>query len=101
MIDSDAKRARAPRGSGPVTKAFLTALEAVPDTSRAAVAKAAMAMIRDELKTYPVAKKSTATKAKSATAKVRKAAGKTKAASASPAMKKRRGRKMGAASHAL
>ncbi len=101
MIDSDAKRTRAPRGSGPVTKAFLNALEAVPDTSRAMVAKAAMAMIKDELKSYPVSKKPAASKAKTATAKTRKAAGKTKVAATASAMKKRRGRKPGSASHAV
>ncbi len=41
---------RAPRGAKPVSQAFLTALENIPDASRAAVAKAAQTMIRDELK---------------------------------------------------
>ncbi len=44
------KPARAPRGAKPVTKAFFTALDAVPDAMRAAVAKAAQVMIRDQLK---------------------------------------------------
>jgi hypothetical protein len=100
MTEPDAKRTRAPRGSGPVTKAFLNALEAVPDTSRAMVAKAAMAMIKDELKSYPVSKKPAA-KAKKAAARTAKAAGKTKAAAAAPAVKKRRGRKPATTSHAM
>ncbi len=41
---------RAPRGSKPVSQAFFAALDAVPEASRPAVAKAAQAMIRDELK---------------------------------------------------
>lgn len=42
--------ARAPRGAKPVTKAFFTALDALPDATRSAVAKAAQTMIRDQLK---------------------------------------------------
>lgn len=42
---------RLPRGTKPVAQAFLTALDAVPEASRAAVSKASLAMIRDELKT--------------------------------------------------
>ncbi len=41
---------RAPRGSKPVSQAFFAALDAVPEASRSAVAKAAQVMIRDELK---------------------------------------------------
>ena len=48
--DSTDKPARAPRGAKPVTKAFFTALDALPDATRGAVAKAAQAMIRDQLK---------------------------------------------------
>lgn len=43
-------RARLPRGTKPVIQAFFDALEAIPDTSRAEVAKAAHAGIRDALK---------------------------------------------------
>jgi TRAP-type C4-dicarboxylate transport system substrate-binding protein len=41
---------RAPRGTKPVMAAFFTALDATPEASRAAIAKAAQVMIRDELK---------------------------------------------------
>jgi hypothetical protein len=41
---------RAPRGTKPVSQAFFAALNAVPELTRSAVAKAAQAMIRDELK---------------------------------------------------
>lgn len=41
---------RLPRGTKPVVQAFLAALDAVPEVSRPAVAKAAQMMIRDELK---------------------------------------------------
>jgi hypothetical protein len=41
---------RAPRGTRPVSQAFFAALDAVPEVTRPAVAKAAQAMIRDELK---------------------------------------------------
>ena len=48
--DSTDKPARAPRGAKPVAKAFFNALDAIPDATRGAVAKAAQAMIRDQLK---------------------------------------------------
>jgi len=41
---------RSPRGTKPVSQAFLTALDSIPEGSRPAVAKAAQAMIREELK---------------------------------------------------
>ncbi len=41
---------RAPRGTKPVAQAFFAALDSVPEAARSAVAKAAQAMIRDELK---------------------------------------------------
>jgi len=50
MSKAETMTTRLPRGTRPVSQAFLTALDAVPDASRAAVAKAAQAMIRDELK---------------------------------------------------
>jgi hypothetical protein len=101
MAIAEDKRSRAPRGSRPVTQAFLTALEAVPETSRASVAKAAMSMIKEMLKLQKPARMPAAAKAKkaraksAAPAKVRKA----RATSAKvvapepPAVKKRRGRK--------
>ena len=48
--DSTDKPARAPRGAKPVTRAFFDALDALPEATRGAVAKAAQAMIRDQLK---------------------------------------------------
>ncbi len=50
MLKAETTSTRAPRGTKPVSQAFFTALDAVPEASRAAVAKAAQAMIRDELK---------------------------------------------------
>ena len=41
---------RLPRGTKPVAQAFLNALDTVPEQSRAAVSKAALSMIRDEIK---------------------------------------------------
>src|SRR4051812_48326971 len=48
--ESAAATGRAPRGTKPVAQAFLAALDSVPEEARAAVAKAAQGMIRDELK---------------------------------------------------
>ena len=50
MLKAETTSTRAPRGTKPVSQAFFTALESVPEASRAAVAKAAQVMIRDELK---------------------------------------------------
>lgn len=50
MLKAETTSSRAPRGTKPVSQAFFTALEAIPDASRAAVAKAAIVMIRDEMK---------------------------------------------------
>ena len=50
MAKAETPTTRAPRGAKPVSQAFLTALDNIPDASRAAVAKAAQVMIRDELK---------------------------------------------------
>ena len=41
---------RLPRGTKPVAQAFLHALDTVPEQSRAAVSKAALSMIRNEIK---------------------------------------------------
>ena len=51
MLKAAATATRAPRGTKPVSQAFFTALESIPEMSRAAVAKAALTMIRDEMKT--------------------------------------------------
>ena len=50
MPKTETTATRAPRGTKPVSQAFFTALAAVPEAARSAVAKAALAMIRDELK---------------------------------------------------
>jgi len=50
MAQAETMSTRSPRGTKPVSQAFFAALESIPTASRAAVAKAAQAMIRDELK---------------------------------------------------
>jgi len=50
MLSDEQKPKRAPRGSGPVSQAFLKALESIPAHSQVEVAKAALVLIRDELK---------------------------------------------------
>ena len=51
MLKAATTATRAPRGTKPVSQAFFSALETIPEASRAAVAKSALAMIRDEMKT--------------------------------------------------
>ena len=74
---------RAPRGTKPVAQAFFTALDTIPEATRLAVSKAALVMIRDEMKAAKDKIKATAVKAKAAAAKE-----KTKAAAAKPAVTK-------------
>ena len=50
VANSETTVTRAPRGTKPVSQAFFVALDAIPEATRAAVAKAAQVMIRDELK---------------------------------------------------
>ena len=50
MLKAETNTTRAPRGTKPVMQAFFTALDAIPEASRAAVGKAAQTMIRDEMK---------------------------------------------------
>jgi hypothetical protein len=90
--------ARAPRGTRPVTQAFFAALDSVPEATRSAVAKAAQAMIRDELKNRRDKLKAAATKekarspaAKSGTRKAAAPASAEPETTAAPA--KRRSRK--------
>jgi hypothetical protein len=64
MAKAETGVARAPRGTRPVSQAFFTALDAVPEAQRAAVAKAAQVAIRDELKARREKSKATAAKAK-------------------------------------
>jgi hypothetical protein len=64
MAKAETTRAKAPRGTRNVTAAFFSALDAIPEDSRAAVAKAAHAAIRDQLKAQR--EKAKAAKAKAA-----------------------------------
>ena len=64
MLKAETTPTRAPRGTKPVSQAFLAALDAVPEPSRAAVAKAALVMIRDELKARKEKMKAVAAKEK-------------------------------------
>ena len=50
MAKQEPASTRLPRGTKPVAQAFLDALDTVPEQSRAAVSKAALSMIRDEIK---------------------------------------------------
>ena len=89
---------RAPRGTKPVAQAFLAALDAVPETARPAVAKAAQAMIRDELKSRRDKLKATAAKGKArrpaASGRTRKLAEPNRAEpNVEPVPRKRRSRK--------
>ena len=51
MANAETQSARLPRGTRPVAKAFFDALDAVADAQKAAVARAAQILIRDELRT--------------------------------------------------
>ncbi len=64
MAKADSTPTRAPRGTKPVIQAFFSALNAIPEASRAAVAKAAQMMIRDELKNRRDKSRALAAKAK-------------------------------------
>ena len=69
MAKSETTTARSPRGAGPVSQAFFTALATIPEASRIAVAKAAQAMIRDQMKMQRDKAKAAAVKEKAAAAK--------------------------------
>ena len=93
---------RSPRGTKPVSQAFFSALETIPEASRPAVEKAALAMIRDEIKMRREKTKAAAAKEKARTPAPEKAAkpaaAKRTAKAAPPAVNgteapKRRGRK--------
>ena len=60
---------RAPRGTKQVSQAFFDALDAIPEASRAAVAKAAQMMIREEIKSQRDKAKTRAASAKQKTGK--------------------------------
>ena len=66
MAKTETMSARSPRGTRPVSEAFFAALAGVPAASRAVVAKAAQAMIRDELKVQRDRAKATGAKQKAA-----------------------------------
>ena len=85
MLKAETTAARAPRGTKPVSQAFFTALESVPEASRSAVAKAAQAMIREELKARREKLKIAAAKEKARQPVAAKVAAKPTVAKASPA----------------
>ena len=64
MLKAATTATRAPRGTKPGSHAFFSAVETLPEGSRAAVAKAALTMIRDEMKTRRDKLKATAAKEK-------------------------------------
>ena len=64
MPKTESTTTRAPRGTKPVMAAFFAALDATPEASRAAIAKAAQVMIRDELKSRREKVKAAAAKSK-------------------------------------
>jgi len=69
---------RAPRGTKVVSRAFFAALEGVPEEQRNAVAKAAHAVIRDELKLRRAKTKAGAAKSKGRTPAAKSANGGSK-----------------------
>ena len=87
---------RLPRGSKPVSQAFFAALDSIPEGSRSAVAKAALSLIRDEMKSQKEKSKALVLKQKTSKAAVGKSAiskVKTPKAKLKPATSARRGRK--------
>ena len=74
MAIKDDPRARAPRGTKNLTQAFFQALDGIPESQQKAVAAAALAGIRDELKAQRVKAKEAASKAKAKTPARTKAA---------------------------
>ena len=69
MAKVQTTKARSPRGAKPVSQAFFEALETIPEASRIAVAKAAQALIRNQMKTQRDKAKVAAAKEKAAAAK--------------------------------
>ncbi len=69
MAKTESTAARSPRGTKPVAQAFFSALDTIPEAARAAVAKAAQAMIRDQIKLQREKAKLVAAKAKAASGK--------------------------------
>ena len=92
MAKAETPSTRAPRGAKPVAQAFLTALDAIPEASRAAVVKAAQTMIKDEMKLRKDKTKAAAAKEKARKPVAAKAAKPApKAAAAKPAAAKANG----------
>ncbi len=86
MAMKEDARTRAPRGTKNVTQAFFDALEGVPENQQDAVISAALAGIRDEVKTRRLKRREAAVKARAKTV-ARKKAPATRAAKA-PAAKR-------------
>jgi hypothetical protein len=87
MAKTDTTTTRSPRGAKPVSQAFLTALDTIPEASRSAVARAAQAMIREELKAQRDRIKAAAVKHKAVAAKEKaRAPGKDKAGATKPSV---------------
>ena len=86
MAKAETASTRLPRGTKPVAQAFLAALDAVPDASRAAVAKAAQTMIRDELKARREKQRAT----RSTPGRAAKAAGRTSGMAEAKPVRRRR-----------
>ena len=84
MAKTDTTTTRAPRGAKPVSQAFFTALESIPEATRAAVAKAAQAMIRDQIKTQREKVKAIAAKDKAAAANKARQSAPIKAVTTAP-----------------
>jgi len=82
MAIKDDARTRAPRGTKNVTQAFFEALDGIPDNQQAAVATAALAGIRDEVKARRLKGKEAAARAKAKAPAKTKAPTKAKAAPA-------------------
>jgi ribosome-associated protein len=103
MLKAETPSTRAPRGSKPVSQAFFTALESIPEAMQTAVARAAQVMIRDELKARREKIKASAAKEKArkpaaAKAPAKATTAKKKPAAAAPA--KTRARKQASVSSA-
>ncbi len=69
MAKTDTTMARSPRGTKPVSQAFFAALDGIPETNRAAVAKAALGMIREQMTLQRDKAKAAAAKQKATAAK--------------------------------
>ena len=97
MAIKDDARTRAPRGTKNVTQAFFEALDGIPDNQQAAVATAALAGIRDEVKARRLKGKEAAARAKAKAPAKTKAPAKAKAAPARKAKKAATARRAAAA----